>query len=216
MNKTMNNPLTVGESIDFLDKNLSVENSIVPKVTNIREGLSKGIYFWFLNPRGYESLSKFIKISSIDNCFQYSIDNIEHDLVYIGTAGTGRNGLNNISKRLRWHIGQRHSENEVRYGTLSTLRSGVSSLLSNDLIESNTEKLVNDFFGEHMRVFWIGYPDDRELIDNNERTLIRELKPLLNIKNNPSALDSAGENITQMYKRHRQEVIRNTRGRLGL
>ena len=67
----------------------------------------------------------------------------------------------------------------MKSGTLSTLRQGIGSLLSDDLIIPDTETKVNNFLRNHLKVYWIEYPNNMQLIDNDEDILIKGLKPLL-------------------------------------
>ena len=62
---------------------------------------------------------------------------------------------------------------------------------------------------------WIEYPSDKQLIDADERFLIKGLKPLLNIKNNPNALAASNDNSTKQYKKRRVEIMANSKDKLG-
>jgi hypothetical protein len=95
------------------------------------------------------------------------------------------------------------------------LRASIGSILSSDLILPNTEEMVNAFMKKYMKVFWIEYPKDKSHIDNDEKILIKVIRPLLNLKNNPNARANAIANSTQVYKIRRSEVYKNTRLRLG-
>jgi len=173
---------------------------------------TKGIYFWFMHPDGYSALN----IKPIEQKYTRNINGVKYDLVYLGTAGTGKKGNSNLADRFEWHIIKpHHTDSNICYGTLSTLRAGLGALLSNDLILPNTEVEVNDFMKDYMKVFWIEYPDDKSLIDNDEKVLINGIKPLLNLKNNPNARANARANSTQVYKLRRAVVYNNTRLRLG-
>ena len=200
---------------EWLNQNLLSPNSFVPHVDSIPNINSKGIYFWFLHPDGYNALSKHVEIKPINPMCPRYIDGVTYDLVYLGTAGTGKKGNSNITERFVWHINQNHTVSNICHGTLSTLRAGIGALLSNDLIDTDTEKVVNDFMKQSMKVFWIEYPNDNDLIDNDEKILIKGIKPLLNLKNNPNARINSIINSTKVYKIRRAEVYNNTRLRLG-
>ena len=62
---------------------------------------------------------------------------------------------------------------------------------------------------------YTGEANTKERIDNDEYTLITVLKPLFNIKNNPNARITAGQNPTRQLKERRGFVMRETRERLG-
>jgi hypothetical protein len=66
-----------------------------------------------------------------------------------------------------------------------------------------------------MKVYWIEYPDNKQLIDNDEDTLIKGLRPLLNIKKNDNAKKDALNNPTRTYKLRRNFVETTTKSRLG-
>jgi hypothetical protein len=200
---------------EWLNENLNDDKSIIPHLNTIPNLNSKGIYFWFMKTDGYKELSKFISINPIEPRFTKIIDKIQYDLVYLGTAGTGKKGNSNLAERFEWHINQAHTASNVCHGTLSTLRAGLGALLSDDLIIPDTENLVNSFMKNYMKVYWIEYSDDKLLIDNDEKILIKVLRPLLNIKNNPNAKANAPANSTKFYKIRRAVVYKSTRLRLG-
>ena len=191
----------------WLDEKLT--NPFRPNFDEIPNTKSKGIYFWFMKPDGYEKLSNYVEIKPIDSKYSKEIDGVKHDLVYLGTAGTGKKGNSNLYERLKWHVLQKHTESNVCHGTLSTLRAGLGSLLSDDLILPNTEEEVNSFMKSNMIVYYIEYQNDKKMIDSDEVSLIRKLKPLFNLKNNPNA--SLQGNPTCVYKVRRAIVFQNTR-----
>ena len=175
----------------------------------------KGIYFWFMLPDGYQVLSK-----NLPNNLQPVQPLIELDnyhLIYIGTAGTGKDGNGHLRQRLECHIAQKHLRSAVCSGALSTFRTGISSLISDDLIlypGSSTETEVNNIFSRYLKVFWMEYQDDQDAqIDNDETILINNLKPLFNIRNNPNQNNQYYP--TYLYRERRQRVIQRTKQRLN-
>ncbi|RVU25061.1 hypothetical protein EOJ36_08635 [Sandaracinomonas limnophila] len=200
--------------IEFLKAELKSENSFIPETANIPLKLSKGIYFWFMKPEGYKALSSYIEVIPLENSFSILIDDLSYDLVYLGTAGTGKNGRSNLTERLSWHIGQKHSSAAIISGTISTFRKGLGSLLSNDLIEGNTEFLVNEFMKDYLKVFYVEYSLNINQIYNDEIILLKSLKPILNLNHNPNALKSSIDNTTLRYKDRRQKVDKSTIFRL--
>lgn len=194
----------------WLNQNLTEKNSIIPHTNTIPKITSKGIYFWFMHPDGYKVLSNFVVIEPITPRYQKETDGIKYDLVYLGTTGTGKSGNSNLTIRLNWHINQQHSVSSVKSGTLSTLRQGIGSLLSDDLIIPDTETKVNNFLRNHLKVYWIEYPNNMQLIDNDEDILIKGLKPLLNLKNNPNIGYNTNHNSTKVYKSRRGLVVTNS------
>lgn len=202
---------------DWLDQNLVDENSIVPHIENIPDTLTaKGIYFWFLDSREYARLCKYIQIDQLPMLYQRLIGPKVYDLVYVGTAGTSKNQGSNLGERLRWHIEQSHSKSSVCSGALSTLRTGLSALIAEDLIIDGTEDKINQLLSDCFRVYFLSYSKDQESdINNDEKLLIKGLMPLLNIKNNSNARTASPQNPTKDYRVRRNEIISATRGRLG-
>lgn len=201
----------------WLEENLSNDNSFTPHVDLIPQIEEKGIYFWFMKPSGYLALSAFVDIKAIEPRYSKMINGELFDLVYLGTTGTGKQGKSNLTKRLDWHLNQKHRESAINQeqSALSTLRTGLGALLADDLIENNTEGVLNFFLRENFKIFWIKYPDNNELINNDEEILIKTIKPLLNIKSNPNAKLNSGNNYTKDYKVRRIEIEKKTKQRLG-
>jgi hypothetical protein len=201
----------------WLNENLTDEKRIKAYSDEVKKvPETKGIYFWFMHPNGYEALSNHVRIEPVEPKYTRNIDGVKYDLVYLGTAGTGKKGGSNLCERFAWHIIKpHHTDSNICHGTLSTLRAGLGALLSNDLILLNTEEMVNAFMKKYMKVFWIEYPADKSLIDNDEKILIKVIRPLLNLKNNPNARANTIANASQLYKIRRAEVYKNTRLRLG-
>jgi hypothetical protein len=214
--------MTIPPNADFkelekiLDENL-LTNPFVPHLDAIPNVNSKGIYFWFMHPNGYNALNKNETINPIYPNYTRVIEGVNYDLVYIGTTGTGKKGKNNLLKRLDWHINQVHRESTIRQkqSALSTLRTGLGSLLADDLIIPNTENEINNFMKTYMKVFFIVYPDNKTLIDNDEKILIKKIKPLLNLKHNPNHLKGAKDNPTKVYRARRNTIEIATKKRLG-
>lgn len=168
----------------------------------------KGIYFWFIPNEAYDALSKYVTISPVIPLYQRAVNGVVYDLVYIGTAGTGKSGNSNLNERLKWHLCTKHNEGAICSGALSTLRAGLGALLADDLIEPNTETEVSDFMRRYMKVYWIAYGDtDKDAIDYDESKLIFEIRPLLNIKGNP--------NTNNVYRGRRKSIIKKSQSRIG-
>ena len=133
---------------DWLETYLVSEKSFIPckeELVNLKlkeVSKSKGIYFWFMQLDGYKALSDFDEIMPIKKTYPIDIKGVKYDLVYLGTAGTGKSGKSNLVERFEWHINQKHTDSNICHGTLSTLRAGLAALLSNDLILQSTVFLV--------------------------------------------------------------------------
>jgi hypothetical protein len=202
----------------WLNENLNDKNRIkacCQEVNKVPE--TKGIYFWFMNPDGYKALIKSDSIKPIEPRYTRNIEGVIYDLVYLGTTGTRKQGKNNFYGRLNWHINQVHRESTIKQkqSALSTLRTGLGSLLADDLINPTTETDINNFMKTYMKVFWIVYPDNKTLIDNDEKILIKKIKPLLNLKHNPNNLIGAENNPTKEYRARRNSIEMSTKKRLG-
>jgi hypothetical protein len=204
-------------TFEIVKSKLDIEliNSFCPIVNEIPNIDSKGIYFWFMKQDAYTLLSQHETISPIEPIYTKTIKGEKYDLVYLGTAGTGKKGNSNLKNRFDWHIIQNHSNSNICNGTLSTLRTGLGALLAEDLILPNTEELVNTFMKNSMILFWVEYPNNNELIDSDEKILINAIKPLLNLKSNYNARLTSLDNSTKSYKRRRALVCMNTRLRLS-
>jgi len=202
----------------WLDENL--DNPFPANVQHLPPNdNSRGIYFWFMKADGYKRLSNLgLNITAITPTYKKDINGEQYDLVYLGTAGTGKKEKSNIINRLNWHLKNTHDEKHICSGFLSTLRQTVGAALSDDLINTDTGVLVNTFFGDLFYLFTLPYTGNsntKSIIDEDEHCLISTIKPLFNIKNNPHARLSAAPTPTRQLKVRRGIVMRNTRERLG-
>ncbi len=214
----LNPQISLDDAKNWLDAHLKQPNPVfTPHVSEVNTmPIKKGIYFWFMTRDGYNELSNYVKMSPINSQYSKEINGVKYDLVYLGTSGTGKQGKSNLQKRLFWHINDKHTQNSVCYGTLSTLRAGLGALLRNELIGSDTEDTINEFMKHKMVLFWITYDENEEsMIDRNEKTLIQTLKPLLNIKNNSNARAHTTENATRDYKLRRTKVYSDSRNQIN-
>lgn len=216
--RILTNTETSNSIVTWLNQNL--QNPFRASIENLpHDDNSRGIYFWFMKPEGYQRLSlPGLNITAVNPTYNMKINEKTHDLVYVGTAGVNRNESSTIIKRLNWHLSNSHNKNNICNGTLSTLRQTVGATLSDDLIIPNTEIEVNEFFSDYFYIYTLPYSgeaNNKERIENDEYTLISVLKPLFNIKNNPNARILAGQHPTRKLKERRGLVIRNTRERLG-
>jgi hypothetical protein len=183
---------------NWLDGTLTDTNSFTPYQDAIPQVLSKGIYFWFMKPAGYQMLSKHIKIEAKEEKYYRIINNDQFDLVYIGR---GNNNTNNISEHLTWHINEDHNE-------LSPLRKVISLLLSDNLMNLKEKGVVKNFIENYTKVFWIEYSKVFEnTIDSNIIKLTEKLNPLLVKLNNPSFNEKIKERLNQLT--NETELITN-------
>jgi hypothetical protein len=198
--------------VDWLKNQLNSDTPLItPNNENKLEGNSKGICFWFMKVDGYSFLSKLIPLNPITPLYSKDINGETYDLIYLETALRGEE-IDNIYLKLNSHFIQNHTSELICKGNLSSLRSGLGSLLSDDLINPLTKDLVDGFMKNYMKVFCLELETDNAMIDNDRIRLIEELKPLFNIKNNPNAKIIG--NPTHDYKKRRAKIYINTRRRL--
>lgn len=178
----------------WLKENLSDDNSIPADGSKIAKvPTDKGIYFWFMHPDGYNKLSRHIPIKPIEPRCQREINGVKYDLVYLGTAGTGKKGNSHLQERLKWHLLDNKSVSAVRNGFMSTFRRTITPLLASDLIVENAQQKTDDFFEENLIIYWIPYPgsfkDVKDLVNQDEKILIKKLRPIFNLKENDNTSD---------------------------
>lgn len=217
-----NRQLTQQDNFETISKWLD-ENLPNPFPANLQHlppnDNNRGIYFWFMRTDGYQRLSNFgLNITAITPTYKKEINGKQYDLVYLGTAGTGKKEKSNIINRLNWHLKNTHDEKHICSGFLSTLRQTVGAALSDDLINNDTGLLVNTLFSDLFYLYTLPYLGDSNtklIIDEDEHCLISTIKPLFNIKNNPNARINAGQHPTRQLKVRRGLIMHNTRERIG-
>jgi hypothetical protein len=92
------------------------------------------------------------------------------DLQHYYYIYTGVAVKESIRKRLDWHINQRHTENAVQIGTLSTLRQSLSSLIAGDQYnETETNYFIDKLLVEYIPVeYEIRSQEAKIFLDDNE------------------------------------------------
>ena len=203
LNQKLNDKNSIKACSDDLDK--------VPK--------TKGIYFWFINPEGYQELSNYIRIKALPNVYQVSINGKLHDLVYLGTAGGRKNksGTNNgnLFQRIQWHILDNQGVSALCIGTMSTFRRTLGSLLANDLIESNIQDRLNELLCKYFHVYFVEYAGEFAIVQNqiekDEELLIQHLKPIFNLSKNPNS--KIPNTITYSISKRRQLIEKKSKSK---
>jgi hypothetical protein len=106
-----------------------------------------------------------------------------HDYYYIYTGVAARDS---IRSRLNWHINQHHTESAIKYGTLSTLRQSLSSLVAgNQWDESTTNDFIDALTVEYFPLeYQIKSLEAEQYLENNENLEMGKHILILNIKNN--------------------------------
>lgn len=224
--------LTTGDDFEdikiWLNTNLKENKSFVackdsihnPKSKN--EVSSKGLYFWFIHPNGYDKLNKIIPLESIlENRFTKKINGIDYDLVYVGTAGVrnNKNGVNNgnLFERFKWHIKNNQTLNSLRNNTISTLRRTIIPLFSDDLFSNESQEKLNQLFKNYFHLYYLDYGteflDVKDLVKSDETILITKLKPIFNLKENDNTQNP--NHITAEIQIRRIEIEKATKEALG-
>lgn len=193
----------------WLNENLTDKNRIkacCEQVKNVPE--TKGIYFWFMHPDGYNALN----IKPIEPKYKRDINGIKYDLVYLGTAGVrnNSNGINNghLKERLKWHLCDNKGITGLCSGTMSTYRRTVGGLISDDLIANNTQDKIDELLCKYFLIYYVEYPgaflNVKDQVNSDEDILIDVIRPILNLDKNPNAKNP--KHITYTIQQKRQLV----------
>jgi hypothetical protein len=172
---------------------------------------TKGIYFWFIHPEGYNILG----VKSIEPKYTRDIDGVKYDLVYLGTAGVrnNSNGINNghLKERLKWHLCDNKNVSAICSGnspTMSTYRRTIGGLISNDLIANNTQDKIDELLCKYFIIYYVEYPgafmEVKDEVNKDEDILIDVMRPIFNLKKNSNAKNPA--HITYEIQERRQVV----------
>lgn len=197
----------------WLNENLTDEKRIkacCEQVKNVPE--TKGIYFWFMHPDGYEALSNHVRIEPVEPKYTRNIDGVKYDLVYLGTAGVrnNSNGINNghLKERLMWHLCDNKGISALCNDTMSTYRRTVGGLISDDLIANNTQDKIDELLCKYFLIYYVEYPgaflDVKDEVNSDEAILIDVIRPILNLSKNPNAKKT--KHITHAIQQKRQLV----------
>lgn len=200
----------------WLNQNLNDKKSIkacCQVVLKVPE--TKGIYFWFIHPDGYNDLS----IKPIEPKYTRNINEVEYDLVYLGTAGVrnNSNGINNghLRERLKWHLFDNKGVSALCSGTMSTYRRTLGGLISDDLIANNTQDKIDELLCKYFIIYYVEYPgaflDVKDEVNNDEDILIDVIRPVLNLDKNSNAENP--KHITYEIQQRRQIVEKDSKKR---
>lgn len=91
-----------------------------------------------------------------------------------------------IRDRLNWHVNDKHTENSVKYGTLSTLRQSIAGIVAHNQYDKEAtdnfiDKLeVEYFFNEQP----IKSANAKNELTGIEKALLQEYLRILNIRDN--------------------------------
>lgn len=100
-----------------------------------------GWYIWWFDENGMkEILQPVINELDTTKIARKKIDGKDYYALYFGIS-------KDLKGRIKWHIAQKHTDSQVKNGTISTLRHTIGSLLGLPMRKS--EKAVNDFMDAH-------------------------------------------------------------------
>ncbi|MCR9065888.1 MAG: YaaA family protein [Cytophagales bacterium] len=182
-------------------KDIRISNEVVSaNFQNVPTDLkSKGIYFWFADHEGIETLLELLACKIFDKHY------VVHEgkklfLIYIGTAGTGKKGLSNLNERFKWHLTQKHSYSSIKHGSLSNFRLALSLLLKTKVEGETAAQAVNDFMSQNLYISWMPF-ENKTLISTEEKDLIKTYFPFINDSHNDKGYKrSQEEYATKSFK----------------
>ena len=153
MPRPLNNDDNFETIENWLDQNLTNENSFTPIQDDIPELFSNGIYFWFMKPAGYQMLSNYLPIQALPTKYSKEINGEQFDLVYIDESYKNEK---TITETLNWHINNVNDAEGINaLKKSSPLRQVIGALLSDDLIDGDIQNSVSDFIYKNLIVFWV-------------------------------------------------------------
>ncbi len=125
----------------YIERASKIRASINSKQCQIKE--KPGIYRWWFELDMAMPLLDKICFSDIKKLHSKDIDGKRYVALYFGIS-------NDMNARAKWHICQKHSQSQVKHGTLSTLRQTLSALLEIDMTKSMQEvnKLIDTCYWE--------------------------------------------------------------------
>ena len=221
MHKTLPRTDNLESIKNWLEDNLTNANSFTPNQDAIPQVLSKGLYFWFMKPSGYQVFSRYFPLQALAAKYSRVVEGEKLDLVYLGTAGvrdTGKgDNKGHLMERFEWHIIKNQNATHVCSGIMSTFRKTLIPLFSEDLILSSAQSELNIIFSKYFKLYYLPYPGSftevKNRVNNDESILINSLKPLFNLKSNKNATTPG--HITCQIKKRRNEIQKATKKRLS-
>lgn len=139
-----------------------------------------GLYTWWADEPDYLRLLDRLGVDrSNTDKFVRQTDNLY--CIYVGIAVN-----ESIQARLNWHVNDIHNEAKVKYGTLSTLRQSISSLIShNQYDKDGTNEFIDRLQIDYKTYdFPIKNELAKQIIENEEKQMMTDNLYILNIKDN--------------------------------
>lgn len=127
-----------------------------------------GFYKWYAEKAELNFILQKLGVSFAD--IQSALE-IKNNLycIYVGIAAK-----ESVRERLNWHINQKHTESNVRHGTLSTLRQSIASIVSQ---RQGDEKSTNHFIDKLKLEYFV--VDDAIKSENAQKNLIQTEEDLM-------------------------------------
>lgn len=211
--------------IQWLKENLKDSNSIKACCKEVAKvSTNKGMYFFFMRYDAFEKLSKFsnLDIKPLEDSYVININGIDYYLVYLGTAGVRNNksGNNdgNLRQRLEWHLCKNKTGKALcaKNGSyMSTFRRTIAPLISDDLIDNNTQSVLDDFLYKYFIIYYLEYPgtflEIKDIVNSDEDILIKIIRPLFNLDKNENA--KKNNHITHSIQERRKLIESSSKKR---
>jgi len=203
----------------WLEENLTDNKRIKASCQEVNKTPeTKGIYFWFMHPDAYKGLN----IKPIEPKYTRNISGVKYDLVYLGTSGVrnNSNGINrgHLRERIKWHLCDNKNITSLcnkSGSTMSTLRNTIGGLISDDLIGNNTQNKIDELLCKYFFIYYVDYSgtflEVKDEVSIDEGILIKVIRPLFNLKNNPNADNPT--HITYMIQQRRQKIEKDSKKR---
>ena len=139
-----------------------------------------GYYKWWANRTELDVILNElnVKFDDIKSSIETQSDKF---CIYVGIAVK-----ESIRDRLNWHINDTHTETRVKYGTLSTLRQSIASIVAHDQYD---KKATDDFIDKlEVEYFFNEQPiksaNAKNELTGIEKALLQEYLRILNIRDN--------------------------------
>jgi IS30 family transposase len=155
-----------------------------------------GIYKWWFNAQDANILLSKLGFTNFSK-LQSRVSNEEiYYALYFGIS-------KDLRMRAKWHICQKHSQSQIKHGTLSTLRQTISALLGSDMTKSM--QIVNNLLD---RCYWewdyVETHEQAKIIERHELKEQTQYAYPLNIQENETVDKSIIHNLKLFRKQHKK------------
>ena len=168
------------------------------QLSNKTSGIEKlpGIYCWWFKKEEAQKLLVNLPLipDELDKIQKRDIDGEEYWALYFGIS-------KDMLGRAKWHITQKHTTSAVKYGTLSTLRNTIGSLLDKDML-SKSEEIVNRSMDDNCYWEW-EYCQRFKKVELQELSSIDKCYPL-NIQENKTVNKEVLKKLRYIRKLHKK------------